>query len=64
MQRLEVCLGCDAEFCISHHLEPEVYRVQFCPFCGEEALEDESYEIDEEGHESDDFYEQRDDIEE
>jgi DNA-directed RNA polymerase subunit RPC12/RpoP len=46
MHRIEVCASCNAEFHITHHLDLSRYRVTFCPFCGEENLEDESYEID------------------
>ena len=34
--KLIVCESCDAEFNIKHHLEPRLYKIEFCPFCGED----------------------------
>ena len=42
--KLVVCELCDAEFAIKHTMEPRLYRVSHCPFCGDELtgeLEDE-----------------------
>lgn len=46
MHKIEVCLQCQAEFHIKHDMDDGHYQVEFCPFCGERALEDESYVIE------------------
>jgi len=48
--KIIVCESCDAEFNIKHHLEPRLYKIEFCPFCGDELneeLEDELEDYDE-----------------
>jgi len=42
--KLIVCESCDAEFRIKHDMSGRLYKVEFCPFCGDELneeLEDE-----------------------
>ena len=48
--KLIVCESCDAEFRIKHDMSGRLYKVEFCPFCGEELneeLEDELEDKDE-----------------
>ena len=42
--KLVVCESCEAEFQIKHTMDEKYYRMNYCPFCGEdlsEELEDE-----------------------
>ena len=44
MKKLVYCESCDAEFRIKHDMSGRLYKVEFCPFCGDELneeLEDE-----------------------
>ena len=48
--KLIVCESCDAEFRIKHDMSGRLYKVEFCPFCGDELneeLEDELEDYDE-----------------
>lgn len=49
-QNLHDCEECGASFKIQSDLDLDRYRVQFCPFCGDELSEDDIYmnEVDEE----------------
>ena len=38
--KLVVCESCDAEFAIKHTMENRLYKVVYCPFCGDD-LDDE-----------------------
>jgi len=51
--KLLVCESCDAEYTIKHHLEPRLYRVDYCPFCGEELTGDLEDEIEDYGEDYD-----------
>lgn len=46
MHKLIVCTYCEAEFNIRHDMDEDHYRVEFCPFCGEQLEQDEDYEFD------------------
>ena len=52
--KLVVCESCDAEFVINHTMENRLYKVAYCPVCGddlngelEDELEDYGEEYDE-----------------
>ena len=39
------CTDCDAEFKLSHDMDPDYFTVSMCPFCGAEVEhEEEDYE--------------------
>jgi|TARA_R110001583_G_scaffold82795_4_gene219370 uncharacterized protein (DUF2225 family) len=44
--KLIVCESCEAEYHIKHNMEPRLYKVTFCSFCGYEL--DETFEFIEE----------------
>jgi len=44
--KLIVCESCDAEFRIKHDMSGRLYKVEFCPFCGEELNEELEDELD------------------
>ena len=48
--KIIVCESCDAEFNIKHHLEPRLYKIEFCPFCGEELNEELEDELEDEDY--------------
>ena len=48
--KLIVCESCDAEFNIKHHLEPRLYKIEFCSFCGEELNEELEDELEDEDY--------------
>ena len=39
--KLFVCESCEAEFYIKHNMESRLYKIQHCPFCGEELNNEE-----------------------
>ena len=39
--KLFVCESCEAEFSIKHNMESRLYKIQHCPFCGEELNNEE-----------------------
>ena len=39
--KLLVCESCDAEFSIKHNMENRLYKIEHCPFCGEELNNEE-----------------------
>ena len=48
-----VCESCDAEFSIKHNMDKRLYKIEHCPFCGEqlnEEMEDEVGEFYDEGY--------------
>ena len=47
MQKQFVCMACNADFKLSFKLDPSVFQIEFCPFCGE-ILEEELENNDEE----------------
>ena len=51
--KLFVCESCDAEFSIKHNMDKRLYKIEHCPFCGEELneeMEDEVGEFYDEGY--------------
>ena len=38
------CTDCDAEFKLSHDMDPDYFTVSMCPFCGAEVEHEEDYE--------------------
>mgnify|MGYP001307735624 CR=1 FL=1 len=48
--KLIVCESCEAEFNIKHHLEPRLYKIEFCPFCGDELNEELEDELEDENY--------------
>ena len=51
--KLLVCESCDAEFSIKHNMDKRLYKIEHCPFCGEqlnEEMEDEVEEFYDEGY--------------
>jgi len=44
--QLIVCESCDAEFRIKHDMSGRLYKVEFCPFCGDELNEELEDELD------------------
>ena len=44
--QLIVCESCDAEFRIKHDMARRLYKVEFCPFCGDELNEELEDELD------------------
>ena len=51
--KLLVCESCDAEFSIKHNMDKRLYKIEHCPFCGEEheQIEEENIEYDEDWNE-------------
>lgn len=45
MHKVMVCASCEAEFMLKHDMDDDLYRVEYCPFCGE-TMDDEDYEYD------------------
>jgi len=41
-----LCNSCDASYTLSFDMDDDLYKSNFCPFCGEELVEDD-YNIDE-----------------
>ena len=39
--KLIVCESCEAEFSIKHNMENRLYKIEYCPFCGEELNNEE-----------------------
>jgi len=46
MHKVIVCASCEAEFMIKHDMDDDHYRLEYCPFCGEQMEDDEDYEYD------------------
>ena len=38
--KLLVCESCDAEFSIKHNMDKRLYKIEHCPFCGEQLNEE------------------------
>jgi transcription elongation factor Elf1 len=48
MHKTFACLSCEASFSIRHDLDADMYRITFCPFCGEELDAVEEYDLEDE----------------
>ncbi len=46
MKRIIECVHCDGVCTIEHELEHDFYKIQYCPFCGEELELEEEYHIE------------------
>ncbi len=40
------CEDCEAEFHIKYDMDENLYKVLYCPFCGEELSDDDEFEDD------------------
>ena len=47
--KLLVCESCDAEFSIKHNMDKRLYKIEHCPFCGEQLNEEMEDEVEELG---------------
>ena len=52
--KLIFCESCDSEFKIKHSMDSSLYKIEFCPFCGNQINNDEEY-IDEDFGEDYDY---------
>jgi len=43
-----LCESCEGSFKISHSLDPNLYQIKICPFCGAEDLIEDLFIDDEE----------------
>lgn len=51
MHKAITCLLCEAEFNIRYDMDTDHYKVEFCPFCGEDLDTEEEYEFNEDDEE-------------
>ena len=38
--KLIVCESCEAEFSIKHNMDKRLYKIEHCPFCGNDLTEE------------------------
>ena len=40
MKKVVFCESCDAEFRLTHNMDTRLYKIECCPFCGEDIKEE------------------------
>ena len=45
LKKRKECITCEAVFEVSHELDPQYYNIEFCPFCGNELEDEETFEF-------------------
>ena len=44
IKKRKECTNCEAVFKVSHELDPQYYNIEYCPFCGHELEDEETFE--------------------